>query len=212
MARYWSRKHDERKYTWKKSLIVYKQNGIWPVAHMLQKMMKWPSVRARAHQGNWLTAISENCYQPELNTCYCMELRKLRLSVSRPYSHSRTNPSCQAFLLHWKISGILHIMRIVLPHSCNEQCCHISLIKRLRPYITLLESRLMRSPCCLFVNTSYKLLSAWTNLYETWYVYHGTWAHLNGTLHKSLPSVFVSVYVSHLSLLGNGSLKCIPPF
>jgi hypothetical protein len=37
------------------------------------------------------------------------------------------------------------------------------------------------------------------------YIYHGTWAHLNGVLHKSLWSVFVSACVSLLSLLGNGS-------
>jgi hypothetical protein len=43
-----------------------------------------PSVRARAHQGDWqpqrnrnATAISENC-QTELNTCYWMEQCKLR--------------------------------------------------------------------------------------------------------------------------------------
>jgi hypothetical protein len=38
-------------------------------------------LRARVHQGKWYrnaTAISENCYQPELNTCYWMELLKLR--------------------------------------------------------------------------------------------------------------------------------------
>jgi hypothetical protein len=34
------------------------------------------------------------------------------------------------------------------------------------------------------------------NIYETWYVYHGTWVHLNGVIHKSLPSVRVSAYVS----------------
>jgi hypothetical protein len=53
-------------------------------------------------------------------------------------------------------------------------------------------------------------LNAWTNLYETWYVYHGTWAHLNGVFHKSLPSVCVPVCVSLLSLLGNGSVKTFP--
>jgi hypothetical protein len=50
-----------------------------------------------------------------------------------------------------------------------------------------------------------------TNHSETWYVYHGTWAHLNGVLHKSIPSVCVSVCVSLLSLLGKGFVKCIPP-
>jgi hypothetical protein len=41
-----------------------------------------------------------------------------------------------------------------------------------------------------------QLLNVWTNLYETRYVLD-TWAHLNGGLHKSLPSVCVSVCVSH---------------
>jgi hypothetical protein len=44
------------------------------------------------------------------------------------------------------------------------------------------------------------------------YVYHGTWAHLNGVLHKSLPSVCVSVCVAFPSLLGKVSVNCIPPF
>jgi hypothetical protein len=42
--------------------------------------------------------------------------------------------------------------------------------------------------------------------------YHGYWAHLNDVLRKSLPSVCVSVRVSFLSLLGDDSVKCIPPF
>jgi hypothetical protein len=68
----------------------------------------------------------------------------------------------------------------------------------------------MRSPSCLCVCvSSYQLLNALTSLYETWYVYHGTLAHLTYVLHKSLPSVFVSVCVSLLSLHGNGFVKCI---
>jgi hypothetical protein len=42
----------------------------------------------------------------------------------------------------------------------------------------------------------HQLLTAWTSLYETWRVYHGTWAHINVILHKSLSSVCVSVCVS----------------
>jgi hypothetical protein len=42
----------------------------------------------------------------------------------------------------------------------------------------------------------YHHLSVLTNLHETWYVYHGTRAHLNGVLHKSIPSVCVFVCVS----------------
>jgi hypothetical protein len=45
---------------------------------------------------------------------------------------------------------------------------------------------------CVSVYPSFQRLIAWTNLYETWYVYHGTWAHLSGVLHKSLPSLCVS--------------------
>jgi hypothetical protein len=62
------------------------------------------------------------------------------------------------------------------------------------------------------LNPPYQLLNAWTNLYETSYVYKDIWAHLNDVLHKSLPSVCVSVCVSVLSLLGKGSVKCIPLF
>jgi hypothetical protein len=65
---------------------------------------------------------------------------------------------------------------------------------------------LMRSPPCLCVYP-YQLLNAWTNLYETWHVYHGTWSHFNGVLHKSLPSVCASV---PLSSLGNGSVNTFP--
>jgi hypothetical protein len=66
----------------------------------------------------------------------------------------------------------------------------------------------MRSPSCLCACVSpYQLLNSWTNLDETWYVCHGTYTHLNGVLHKSLPSVCVSVCVS---LVGTRSINCIP--
>jgi hypothetical protein len=67
-------------------------------------------------------------------------------------------------------------------------------------------SLLSTFPSCLCV-LPYQLLNASTNLYETWHVYHGTWAHFNGVLHKSLPSVCVSI---PLSLLGNGSVNTFP--
>jgi hypothetical protein len=53
------------------------------------------------------------------------------------------------------------------------------------------KSRLMRSPSCLCVCLCIPLLNlnSWKNLCETWYVYHGTWAHLNGVIKISLPSV-----------------------
>jgi hypothetical protein len=39
----------------------------------------------------------------------------------------------------------------------------------------------------------HQVLNSWTNLYET---YHGIWAHLNGVLHKSLPSsLCVCMYI-----------------
>jgi hypothetical protein len=64
---------------------------------------------------------------------------------------------------------------------------------------------------CVSVNPPpNQLMNAWTSLSETRYVYHGTWAHLNGVLYKSLPSVCVPVCVSLLSLLGNGSVNTFP--
>jgi hypothetical protein len=43
-------------------------------------------------------------------------------------------------------------------------------------------------------------------------IYHSTWGHLNGALHKSLPTVCVSAYAFLLSLLGNDWVICILPF
>jgi hypothetical protein len=68
------------------------------------------------------------------------------------------------------------------------------------------------SKFCASVIPPYQLLNAWTNLYATRYVYHGIWAHLNGVRHKFLSSVCVSLCVSILSLKGNCSVNCIPPF
>jgi hypothetical protein len=31
-----------------------------------------------------------------------------------------------------------------------------------------------------------QLLNAWTNLYETWYVYHGTWVNLNALIKQEV--------------------------
>jgi hypothetical protein len=55
-------------------------------------------------------------------------------------------------------------------------------------------------------------LNVWTNLYETWYMYHATWANLSGLFHKCLPSVSVYMCVSFVSLLGKGSVKRSAPF
>jgi hypothetical protein len=38
---------------------------------------------------------------------------------------------------------------------------------------------------CLCIAIS--ILNGWTNLSDTWYVYHDTWAHLKSAIHKSLP-------------------------
>jgi hypothetical protein len=78
----------------------------------------------------------------------------------------------------------------------------------------------MRSPSCLCACESHPMNFL---MPETWYVYNGTWAHLSGVLHKSLPPVCVSGRVSMLplpgkgsvklsifSLLGNGSVKTLP--
>jgi hypothetical protein len=43
-------------------------------------------------------------------------------------------------------------------------------------------------------------------------LYHDIWAHRSGVRHKSLPPVCVSVFVSLLLLLGNGSVKWIHAF
>jgi hypothetical protein len=56
----------------------------------------------------------------------------------------------------------------------------------------------------------YELLNAWTKLNQTWYVYHGASALLIGVLHKSFPSVCVSLYLAPVSLLGNGSVCTFP--
>lgn len=54
------------------------------------------------------------------------------------------------------------------------------------------------SPCCLFVRESRILtFECITSLYETSYVYHDTWAHPKGLLHKFLTLVCVCM--------------CIPP-
>jgi hypothetical protein len=65
----------------------------------------------------------------------------------------------------------------------------------------------MLSPCCLCVcerplltsdclNQCAFLFSVeWSSLYETWYVYYGSWAHLNSVFFKSLPLVCVPIYV-----------------
>jgi hypothetical protein len=63
----------------------------------------------------------------------------------------------------------------------------------------------MRPHCYLCVCVSpLQLLNAWTNLYETWYVCHGTWTHLNGVPPISL---CVCLCIPLLLLLTNGSVN-----
>jgi hypothetical protein len=59
------------------------------------------------------------------------------------------------------------------------------------------KNRFMRLPCflCLYI-LSFQLLNAWAYLYDTWYTYHGTWAHRNGVFHKFFPLVCAPVFVS----------------
>jgi hypothetical protein len=70
------------------------------------------------------------------------------------------------------------------------------------------KSKFTWSPCSLCLRIPpYQILITWPNLYKTWYVYHGTWADLNGVLHKFLPLACAPVYVSLLSFLDNSSVK-----
>jgi hypothetical protein len=62
---------------------------------------------------------------------------------------------------------------------------------------------------CVFPPLTFESLAS---LYETSCVCHGNWAHLNGALHKSLPSVCVPACVFLLMLQDNSSVKCNPPF
>jgi hypothetical protein len=74
------------------------------------------------------------------------------------------------------------------------------------------KSGLMRPPCCLCVCESPHTNFWMSDQIFMKLVYHVTWARLNGVLHKSLPSVCVSVCVSLLLLLGESWVKCMPPF
>jgi hypothetical protein len=51
--------------------------------------------------------------------------------------------------------------------------------------------------CVCMRNSPYQVSNAWTSLYETWYVSHDTWAHLNDVQHKSLPSVRVCMCMAY---------------
>jgi hypothetical protein len=81
--------------------------------------------------------------------------------------------------------------------------CLLPLFKKEQAYEIALLS------VCLHVYSPYQILNAWTSLYVTWHAYHDTWAHLNGVLRKSLPSLCVSMFIL-LSLLGKRSVNTFP--
>jgi hypothetical protein len=88
---------------------------------------------------------------------------------------------------------------------CWRPCYTLSSFSAYFPKLRLCDLH----PVCLSVIPPHQILNGLTDLYETWYVYHGNWANLNGVLHKCLTSVCMSVCVSLLSLQGNGSVKCL---
>lgn len=61
----------------------------------------------------------------------------------------------------------------------------------------------MRTPCCLHI---FECL----NIYETWYVYHDSLAHINGIFHKSLQSVCLYVYHHIFARQLLGKKKTLP--
>jgi hypothetical protein len=81
---------------------------------------------------------------------------------------------------------------------------------RLPGYSEPVNDSSLQLPLGPLLPVSCQLLNASTSLYETRYVYHDTWAHLNGVYHKSLSSVYVSIYVFLLSLLGNSTVNTLP--
>jgi hypothetical protein len=109
-----------------------------------------------------------------------------------------------------RISRNRSICRIYVNIFALFQACVKCRAHFQRLYICSLQGvvyfSLIRSPACLSV---YKPLNASTCLSETWYVRvnHGIWAHLNGVIQRSLPSVCVSVCVS---LLRKGSENVFP--
>jgi hypothetical protein len=68
----------------------------------------------------------------------------------------------------------------------------------------------MRSPCCLWIPPPLTFEYLNQSLWNLVSLYHGTSLHLSCVLHKSLPSVYVSVCVYVPSLLGNGSVNTFP--
>jgi hypothetical protein len=119
------------------------------------------------------------------------------------------------FLLNFPYSSFFLTLSILSSTSFSSVFCvyHSSFSYNFSPLSLFwkYKNRLMRLPCCLCVCVSPLLTSECLNQsYETRYVYHGIWAHLNGVLHKCLPSVWVSVKCIHLPLVDNGSVTKLP--
>jgi hypothetical protein len=104
-----------------------------------------------------------------------------------PASHTHSNVS-MAFL-------DLGILKVYTLESVSTFCPNgLAVFSRLSLFWKIKVGLCDHHAVCVPVYPPYKLLNAWTNLYETWYVYHSTWVHLNGILHKSLPRLCLYVY------------------
>jgi hypothetical protein len=134
------------------------------VVELLICIRRWCVGRCATQQLSELTA-SPSGYKPSV---------RLYSPPDRPQSNGKE-----------KEIGFMHL---------NSQNQENILIYRLRsglPYsFWKNKSRLMRSSCCLCVCVSASI-NFWRP--EPVFMKLGTWAHLNGVLHKSLPSVCVSV-------------------
>jgi hypothetical protein len=74
---------------------------------------------------------------------------------------------------------------------------------------TTIEKHFFCVVCATHCGTWHVFAIGGASIYETWCAYHGTWAHLNGVLHKSFTSVCVYMRIT-ISLLGSDSLKTLP--
>jgi hypothetical protein len=148
------------------------------------------------------------CAIPEVTSLSAVPVSVMlsRGSVTiRPYSRMKLT-----YAGVWQHCALLHMPELAPFVSLSLLSYSLLLSSFLAhfPKVVLCDLR----PVCVYMYPPppHQDLNAWINLYETWYVYHGTWSHLNGGLHKSLPSVCMSICMSLLSLLGNGSVKCVP--
>jgi hypothetical protein len=116
-----------------------------------------------------------------------------------------TTPS----LIHryWRLGGIYCLRRQGRSALCSTVVRYSDLLAHF-PYFEKVKVVLCDlHPLCILL---YLPLNAWTDPCETWFVCHGTWAHLSGVFQNSLPSVSVSVCVSLLLLLSKGSVYTFP--